>query len=83
MAKIVAGCSSETDDTPSGAIHTCDVCGKQDVWTESWVQWGSILAADSYGHQLKFCSDNCKDMVDPEALWKRKYGVAADHKQYR
>lgn len=62
-------------------IHRCDVCGQESAWTESWSWWGS-LGSEDHGHVLKFCSDNCKDMVDPEPLWKKKFGCSSKDRKY-
>lgn len=43
--------------------HTCDVCGKQDVWSPSWSWFGSINDLESGRPIVKMCSDACAAAV--------------------
>lgn len=39
-------------------IHKCDACAKEDIWTDSWVRYGSLKDLDE-GQIEKSCSPEC------------------------
>ncbi len=43
-------------------LHTCTVCGKQDVWRPGWVWFGSYESEDGgEGVEAKYCPDHVPD----------------------
>jgi hypothetical protein len=44
----------------SGRIHTCSVCGLQDVWGETWQWYGSYNDIDDGNPITKVCSEACR-----------------------
>jgi hypothetical protein len=44
---------------PSGTIHTCGACGKQDIWGLGWSWYGSYRDQDDGLPIFKACSDAC------------------------
>lgn len=45
----------------SGIIHTCNTCGKQSTWNESWSWFYKIHGKGYTGweEEIKSCSDKC------------------------
>ena len=53
-----------SSDPPSGQFHTCDACGKHDVWGPGWCWYGSWKQYEDFGlpgveRIFKACSMAC------------------------
>lgn len=46
-------------DPPSGQVHTCDTCGKQEPWLPPWQWYGSWQDYDDSKPIFKACSPGC------------------------
>lgn len=46
-------------ETPTGRVHTCSACGKQEVWGPTWAWYGSYKQMDNDEPLFKACSDAC------------------------
>lgn len=44
---------------PSGKVHKCTVCGKEDIWGPTWSWYGSYADLEEGRVALRFCSDAC------------------------
>ncbi len=51
-------------------VWTCDECGNEGVWSDSWRWYGSYLDQESDGIFLKFCSDKCAQTKPEKAREK-------------
>lgn len=40
--------------------HTCDVCGRVDIWSASWSRYGTLIDEDEGGQMVKTCSTKCE-----------------------
>jgi len=64
-------------------LHVCDGCGKEFVWDENSIWFGS-LATEDCGHVLKMCSDGCRDSIgNPSAFFEKKFGRPIESRFYR
>lgn len=77
--------TTRDEEPPSGRIHECCVCKKQDMWTNEWRWFGSYKQLEDQGIEgvkpiLKFCSDGCakqrskrihelRDAMDEEGVY--------------
>lgn len=41
------------------ALHTCVICNKTDVWSDSWSWYGSLKDLDDGDVKIKVCSEAC------------------------
>lgn len=48
-------------------LHCCCICGKLDVWGDSWSAYYSYKDLDDGKTLPKFCSDKCKSSAGPRA----------------
>lgn len=62
-------------DAPSGQIHTCSGCGKQETWGPTWIWYGSLREWDEGKPIYKACSVACMEIR--ETVAKRERELAA------
>lgn len=60
---------------PSGKLHTCDGCGKTEIWGTTWGWYGSYRDLDDGAQVFRSCSPACQSMRE-ETTERRR--IAAD-----
>ena len=70
--KVVDYDQSESGDQRRTAkngelLHCCCVCGKLDIWGDSWSTYCSYKEMDDGVAIPKFCSDQCRAKAGPRA----------------
>lgn len=69
-------------EPPSGRIHECVTCGKQDVWGPTWLWYGSYRQLEDFGLPgvepiFKACSIECMEKrSEAEANRRRREELA-------
>lgn len=63
-----------TADSKPVILHTCNVCGTQNVWSEGW-RWKWLIigkGAGAWEYEFKVCSDECLKKDENENLAEKK-----------
>lgn len=75
--------AEEIARTPSNRTYGCYVCGKQERWSDSWQQYGSLRDMDDFGFYIAVCSQPCREKIpDIETVYDAEVAELGSRPRY-